>query len=152
MLQEKESNGDWNICIDENGSKLGRCIYACNNNDACEDQCVEQFKTRQNDCPCEVNFLAIVSGYLFIFLQDNCPGGCPCDDYPCAETTTAPEVTTPVAPSTTTSPATNAVLVLSTSDPANAPMVIDWDGKCTILQSLTVCLTYPKIDQTDVFR
>ena len=66
--------------------------------------------------------------YLYIF-QENCPGGCPCDDYPCAETTTASDLTTPTAPATTTSPATNAVLVLSTSKSANKPLVIDWDGK-----------------------
>ena len=54
IFQEKEANGDWNICIDDNGSKLGRCINACNNDHACEDQCVEQFKIRQFDCPCEV--------------------------------------------------------------------------------------------------
>ena len=64
----------------------------------------------------------------FIILQENCPGGCPCDDYPCAETTTAP-VTTSTTPTTTTSPTTNAVLVLSTSNAANKPMVIDWDGE-----------------------
>ena len=66
--------------------------------------------------------------FLVIF-QENCPGGCPCDDYPCAETTTAPDVTTPTAPATTTSPATNAVLVLSTKNAANKAMVIDWDGE-----------------------
>ena len=128
-------NVNWNVCIDENGSKLGRCIYACNNNDDCEDQCVEQFKTRQYDCPCEVDFLVLAAGYL-IFLQDNCPGGCPCDGYPCTETTPAPEATTSTAPATTTSPVTNAVLVLSTSNAANKPMVIDWDGKRVILQSV----------------
>ena len=71
-----------------------------------------------------------VSGFysLFIF-QGNCPAGCPCDSYPCAETTISPDVTTATSPSTTTSPATNAVLVLSTTNSANKPMVIDWDGE-----------------------
>ena len=67
--------------------------------------------------------------YISFTFQENCPGGCPCDDYPCAETTTAPDVTTSTAPATTTSPNTNAVLVLSTSNAANKPMIIDWDGK-----------------------
>ena len=40
-------------------------------------------------------------------------------------------MTTPTVPPTTTSPATNAVLVLSTSNAANKPMVIDWDGEFT---------------------
>ena len=64
-----------------------------------------------------------------ILFKENCPAGCPCDGYPCAETTTAPEVTTVTPPATTTSPAANAVLVLSTRSIANKPMVIDWDGK-----------------------
>ena len=38
-------------------------------------------------------------------------------------------MTTATAPATTTSPATNAVLVLSTRNTANKPMVIDWDGE-----------------------
>ena len=67
--------------------------------------------------------------HIKAIFQDNCPAGCPCDDYPCAETTTAPEVTTATTPATTTSPITNAILVLSTSNAANKPMVIEWDGK-----------------------
>ena len=66
--------------------------------------------------------------YQQVTFQENCPAGCPCDDYPCTETTTAPEMTTATAPATTTSPATNAVLVLSTTNNANKPMVIDWEG------------------------
>ena len=69
---------------------------------------------------------------IFINFQENCPGGCPCDDYPCAETTTAPDMTTSTAPATTTPPATNVVLLLSTYNSANKPMVIDWDGKFTM--------------------
>ena len=67
--------------------------------------------------------------HFFSIFQENCPGGCPCDDYPCAETTTAPVVTTATVPATTKPPATNAVLVLSTYNSANKPMVIDWDGE-----------------------
>ena len=74
--------------------------------------------------------ICVVFGYALLYdFQENCPGGCPCDEYPCAETTTAPDITTPSAPATTTSPATNAVLVLSTKNAANKPMVIDWDGE-----------------------
>ena len=42
-----------------------------------------------------------------------------CDDYPCVEKTLA----------TTKTSATNAVLVLSTWNAANKPMVIGWNGK-----------------------
>ena len=88
---------------------------------------MDQFKTRQFDCPCEVH--GLFDFHFLTIFQENCPGGCPCDDYPCAETTTAPDVTTSTAPATTTSPATNAVLVLSTFYSTNKPMVIDWDGE-----------------------
>ena len=44
-------------------------------------------------------------------------------------TTTSPATTTPAA---TTSPTTNAVLVLSTYNAANKPMVIDCDGEFII--------------------
>ena len=61
--------------------------------------------------------------------QEKCPTGCPCDDYHCGgSTTTVPEVTTSTAPETTASPPINAVLVLSTKNVANKPMVIDWEG------------------------
>ena len=72
---------------------------------------------------------SVYTFYILLFFQENCPGGCPCDDFPCAETTTAPVLTTTTVPATTTSPATNAVLVLSTLEAENKPMVIDWDGE-----------------------
>ena len=133
--------------MDKNGSKLGRCIYACNNNDTCEDQCVDLFKFRQFDCPCEVQCLITLYdiNYILIIFQKNCPDGCPCDNYSCVETTSAPDMITPKA---------NAVLVLSTwskstksavifrsrrssslsieADPwnqPNKPIVIGWDGQ-----------------------
>ena len=52
-----EDNPDWNRCIDDNSLKLGRCVYACENNQECEDDCLSRFKTRQFDCPCEVSLL-----------------------------------------------------------------------------------------------
>ena len=64
--------------------------------------------------------------FFLIQFQDNCPAGCPCDEYPCAETTTTPDVTTSItSPATTTSPTPNAVLVLS----RGKSVVNDWDGK-----------------------
>ena len=50
-----ESNPDWNMCIDHNGMRMGRCVHACNGNEACELDCLAGFKTRQLDCPCEVS-------------------------------------------------------------------------------------------------
>ena len=51
-----EENQEWNRCIDENSLTLGRCVYNCQNNQLCEDDCLFRFKTRQLDCPCEVIF------------------------------------------------------------------------------------------------
>ena len=51
-----EENQDWNRCIDDNSLTLGRCVYNCENNEQCENDCLARFKTRQLDCPCEVIF------------------------------------------------------------------------------------------------
>ena len=64
-----------------------------------------------------------------ITIQENCIGGCPCEQYSCSQTTTSSAVTTPTVPQTTTSPVANAVLVLSTYNSTNKPMIIDFDGK-----------------------
>ena len=70
-------------------------------------------------------------GQILAFIKENCPAGCPCDGFPCTETTTTTTttVTTSTAPPTTPAPASNAVLVLSTRNAANKPMVVGWDGK-----------------------
>ena len=52
--QDKRSNNEWNRCIDENSIFWGRCIYDCDGDDQCENQCVAEFKLKQEDCPCEV--------------------------------------------------------------------------------------------------
>ena len=108
----------WNYCLDDNSLSLGRCIYQCDNHELCELGCLEEFKTRQTDCPCE----------------SNCPAGCPCPGYDCVDPTTPPDVTTvpPTADPTdgppTPSPDTNAVLVLGTMYDSNVPFVMDFDG------------------------
>ena len=92
---------------------LGRCIYECQNHELCEFQCLEQFKLRQTDCPCE----------------DNCPTGCPCPGYDCIDTTTAPTTVPPTDnPGDGPSPDSEAVLVLGTMYDTNVPFVIDFDG------------------------
>ena len=55
--------------------------------------------------------------------------GCPCSGFDCLEPTSAPEVTTATVPATTTSPTGNAVLVLSTYNGNNKPMIVDFNGK-----------------------
>ena len=67
-------------------------------------------------------------------IKENCIGGCPCPNYSCAETTPSPDVTTPSQPDTTTSPNVNAVLILSTYENSNTPMIMDFNGKYSFLK------------------
>ena len=55
IFQDVTENSNWNKCLDVNGMSLARCIYNCADNGDCEDACVEQFKIRTEDCPCEVS-------------------------------------------------------------------------------------------------
>ena len=64
IIKDLETNQDWNICIDDNGATLGRCIYACDGNKSCEDNCLDGFKSRQANCPCEVPFERFLSSYV----------------------------------------------------------------------------------------
>ena len=59
FVQAKEINEDWNKCLEENSSVLGRCIYACNGNRNCDADCSDQFRERQLECPCEVEIIKI---------------------------------------------------------------------------------------------
>ena len=54
LFQYKETNEEWNRCIDSNGMILGRCVYGCGANSDCKDDCVAEFEERQLNCPCEV--------------------------------------------------------------------------------------------------
>ena len=54
-IKDMESNDDWNICIDSNSITMGRCVHACHGDESCEKDCLDGFKTRQLDCPCEVS-------------------------------------------------------------------------------------------------
>ena len=53
-VQDVTENANWNKCLDVNGMSLARCIYNCEDNGDCENECVAQFKGRTADCPCEV--------------------------------------------------------------------------------------------------
>ena len=102
----------------------------------CVSDCYDEFTERQKQCPCEVNNGKnhVIFSEIFAkltFFKENCIGGCPCENYSCAETTPSPDVTTTSLPETTTSPTANAVLVLSTKNAANKPMIVDFDGKNT---------------------
>ena len=62
-------------------------------------------------------------------IQENCPGGCPCDDYECEDITPTVTSTTPVATTTIEPVAKDAVLLLDTRSSNNVPMVIGYNGK-----------------------
>ena len=62
-------------------------------------------------------------------IEENCSAGCPCSDFECTPTTSVPDITTATVPVTTTPPAHNAVLVLSTYESSNKPMIIDFEGQ-----------------------
>ena len=114
FIQDVETNVDWNMCIDDNGALLGRCVHACNGLEQCETECLKNFKARQSNCPCE----------------ENCKSGCPCKNFTCMDTSTTSSVTNPTMPSTTVAPEEPAaVLVLNNFNKNNKPMVIGFDGK-----------------------
>ena len=46
---------------------LGKCILDCNDDSSCETACIVNFKSQHSECPC----------------QEQCPLGCPCDNYDC---------------------------------------------------------------------
>ena len=64
-----------------------------------------------------------------LFIQENCPGGCPCDDFECEDITPTVTSTTSVATTTIEPVAKDAVLLLSTYSSSNVPMVIGYNGK-----------------------
>ena len=67
LIQAKETNEDWNNCLDENSLVMGRCVYACNGDRNCMSDCNDDFLERQFDCPCEVNVIendAILSSLI----------------------------------------------------------------------------------------
>ena len=65
-FQDVTENANWNKCLDINGMSLARCIYSCEENGDCEAACVEQFKIRTDDCPCEVSQSYTDSGQLYL--------------------------------------------------------------------------------------
>ena len=54
IFKDRESNEEWNRCLDSNGIIWSRCIYACAGNAECKDNCVAEFEEQVLNCPCEV--------------------------------------------------------------------------------------------------
>ena len=152
-FQDFNDNNEWNKCIDQNSLTLGRCIHACDNDGNCENACLNQFKTRQSDCPCEVLYSLSNSPISNQPIQANCASGCPCDSTFCEGdsgdiTTTAITsiATSPVSTTTTTAKSSvEAVLVLSGRQ---APMIVDFDGKLIDRFSSSVVRIVSKVIST----
>ena len=80
--------------------ELGECILDCiGGSKACDESCVDGFRTQQESCPCQVrqysvlsfllNFLQQLKENLIIYmttniiLKEDCQSGCPCDNFEC---------------------------------------------------------------------
>ena len=79
----------------------------------CEVECQNRFKEEYANCPC----------------QANCPAGCPCSDYQCANSTITTTTATTTTETTTAPMDENDVLVLSTYRGEKTPMIISFNGK-----------------------
>ena len=141
ILQNVKENEEWNRCRRANGDILTLCIYDCNDNKSCEDQCTADHKIRQADCPCEVRYRKCycmrhkLCRIMCMVIQANCSAGCPCSDFDCLPPTTT--TTTKTTTTTTLSPTRSAVLVLSTMKPLeNRPFIVDFDGKYSMFFSI----------------
>ena len=125
------------MCLEENSITLGQCVYGCNGNDHCEEDCLYRnrfnpLKTVRQPWPAQRTRPAVWTFLLestkrFKMNQLECPcegkciEGCPCDGYDCKPPTTMPPTTLP--------PDQKAALVLSTYDGRNKPVVINFAGE-----------------------
>ena len=64
FFQDVTENVNWKRCLDMNGNTLAICIYNCEDNSDCENNCVSQFKDSTADCPCEVRKILWGRGVL----------------------------------------------------------------------------------------
>ena len=86
------------------------CIRNCPTGDLiCVGQCSRSYQDNILQCPC----------------QSGCPNGCPCDEYVCPTVTTS---TTNTMTTTAASPKTD-VLVLSTYNKVNVPIITNASGR-----------------------
>ena len=53
MTRQNEDN--FKECMQEKSIDLGRCIVDCKDDQLCEQSCVDLFKSRYDECPCQVS-------------------------------------------------------------------------------------------------
>ena len=68
-------------CLSKTSKTLGQCILDCNDDNSCETACVSAFKDEHSECPCQVRGTQKI--IFRTISQENCPLGCPCDNYDC---------------------------------------------------------------------
>ena len=91
--QDFQSNPDYIACKNKFEDIYARCLNQCTSNDfECIATCTRDFDRNLLDCPC----------------RQNCPNGCPCDNYKCAP---------------------DSVLILNTYLPGNVPVITDASGR-----------------------
>ena len=100
---------------------LEQCIINCDNQQACENTCVDHFKVEYETCPCQVGLFRVTDQAMLSHSRENenfkldCPYGCPCNAFDCE-------------------PDKKSILVLSTYqsffEPVrNKPVLIQFDGE-----------------------
>ena len=100
-------------CLKKKSIDLGKCIIDCKNDQSCEQSCVNLFKVRYDECPCQVRKTKkppIQKKKLTSKIQNDCPFGCPCDAFDCQADK-------------------KSVLVLNTYSSSNKPLLIKFDGE-----------------------
>ena len=94
--QNFEQDPEYISCEDHFELIFRNCMLGCDHNDnVCYADCNREYDQNIQDCPC----------------KSNCPGGCPCPNYECSQTTAA--VTTTIRTTTTLQQGNSSVLVLS---------------------------------------
>ena len=59
---EKEEFDQWQMCTEENGIEVGRCLNDCDIEDTvCQSECVDDYYQDRNRCPCEVKMIKSMS-------------------------------------------------------------------------------------------
>lgn len=90
------------------------CVVSCSTGDfACNGNCFREYTNNLELCPC----------------QSGCPNGCPCDVYECLDLTTELSTTTTTALTTKTPLPATEVLILSTSNLLNVPVITNAAGR-----------------------
>ena len=93
-----EENSDYIDCMDDYDLIYKKCMIDCDHNDPlCYATCNREYDENIENCPC----------------KSNCPNGCPCPQYDCAETEPVTTTTSTLMSTSTASQRNNTVLVLN---------------------------------------